>query len=335
MYLIKKHLNNILAKFELNYSSRTRLAAYPTKMTICPGNICNLSCSLCPGGTKAAGRPRGFMQWDVFKKLIDECGPFLRKTDLYNWGEPLLNQEIFRMVSLLRQYRVYVNISSNMQHTNPDFNQELIKTDLNHLIVSLDGTTQESAEKYQRGIKIERSFENIRHIIKLKSELKSRNPVITWRFLITRYNEHELEQARKLSKEIGIDHFSADFLRCDPGNELLWNEEKQFESVNEWLPENPDLSMYDYNNKGRKKHTSKCKFLWIQPTVNWDGSVAPCCAVWHKKFDFGELCNSSSFFEIWNNDQFQTARGLFLDNSSSTTSTDNICSICKNNNAVI
>jgi hypothetical protein len=34
---------------------------------------------------------------ELFKKIMDECGPYLWEVDLYNWGEPFLNRKLFDM----------------------------------------------------------------------------------------------------------------------------------------------------------------------------------------------------------------------------------------------
>jgi hypothetical protein len=45
--------------------------------------------------------------------------------------------------------------------------------------------------------------------------------------------------------------------------------------------------------------------------LNPGGSVSPCCAVPSQKNDFGSLTNGGRFFDLWNNDTFRRARGLF------------------------
>ena len=44
--------------------------------------------------------------------------------------------------------------------------------------------------------------------------------------------------------------------------------------------------------------------------VNWDGGFSPCCYLTDKSDDFGDL-KQNTVAEIWNNDHYTTARGLF------------------------
>ena len=44
--------------------------------------------------------------------------------------------------------------------------------------------------------------------------------------------------------------------------------------------------------------------------INWDGGFAPCCYLTDKAQDFGDL-NENSVREVWTNENYITARGLF------------------------
>ena len=310
-----------------------RVFAYPIKLTVCPGNVCNLKCALCPVGQNDSGREKGLMEFRTFKKVIDECGPYLYELDLYNWGEPFLNKDIFEMVRYAKKFKIKVNISSNLKHFDEKICSELVKSGVDHLIVSLDGTSQESVNRYQVGNDFEEVVSNINKLAKMKKVLNSIKPFIQWRFLVNRYNEEEIDDAKDLAKEIGVDKLEITIFRCDMGNELLFNSREQFENVQDWLPGNETLSMYDYSNKAKKTpRKDACGWLWTQSTINWNGSVSPCCAVWHEKFDFGNV-NSKSFWKIWNNRKYQDARRVNI--GGSITAPDNICKTCYLNKATL
>jgi radical SAM protein with 4Fe4S-binding SPASM domain len=101
---------------------------------------------------------------------------------------------------------------------------------------------------------------------------------------------------------------------------------KKFESVQKWLPKNEASSMYDYSNKIKKKTKVKeCSWLWTQATINWNGSVSTCCAVWFEKYDVGNI-NSVPFRKIWNNRKYQEARQINRGNCIN--APDNVCNIC-------
>ena len=66
-----------------------------TSLIVEPTNTCNLRCSFCYV-TEGMERPEGFMSLDLFKKVVDDC-PDLEHLCMHNWGEPLLNRDIFDM----------------------------------------------------------------------------------------------------------------------------------------------------------------------------------------------------------------------------------------------
>ena len=117
------------------------------------------------------------------------------------------------------------------------------------------------------------------------------------------------------------------------GNELFLDSRGQFANVRDWLPGDESLSMFDYAKEGKKKNKSNhCKWLWFESSINWNGAVSPCCAVWDEKYDFGSI-RDSTFAEIWNSSKYIEARKILR--GAETNAPDNICSVCHSNQAII
>lgn len=315
-YLVKKiHLNN-----------------YPIKLTIDPCNLCNLNCELCPSGSRIPGRKQTIMRFDVLKKIIDECGPYLWEIDLFNWGEPLLNKELFRMVEYAKKYHIDIAVSTNLNHFNEEICKKLIESGLDILMVSLDGASQDSVQEYQKGSDFDLVINNLKRIVELKNKLNSKLPRLQWRFLVNRFNEPEIKKAKTLAKQLKIDKLEIGAFRCSMSEELFLDNENQYENVKSWLPKDESLSMYDYKRKKKKKIRKECRLLWFESVVNPNGSISPCCANWHEKYDFGNIYNSS-FKEIWNNQKYKNARRINRGEKISMKS--NICYVCYKNKAII
>jgi len=73
------------------------------------------------------------------------------------------------------------------------------------LIISIDGTTQETYSSYRIGGNLEKVIEGAKNIVKWKKELKSKTPHIIFQFLVVKPNEHQIEDVKRLGKEIGVD----------------------------------------------------------------------------------------------------------------------------------
>ena len=72
-----------------------------TSLIIEPTNTCNLRCTFC-FVTDGMTRDGGFMDFDLFKKIIDDCTD-LEHLCMHNWGEPLLHKDIFRMIEYAKK----------------------------------------------------------------------------------------------------------------------------------------------------------------------------------------------------------------------------------------
>ena len=325
-------INFLLIKLQEKVIKPSRVLGYPYHLTIDSGNICNLNCMLCPTGQNKRGRPKGFMSFKNFKKIIDEIGSFIIKIDLYNWGEPFLNKDIFRMISYARKRHILVNISSNMNYFNESMAEKLVQSGCNKLIVSLDGASQESCSKYQVGTNFDEVLKNMKLVRQKKLKFHRKTPIVIWRFLVNRYNEHEINYSKKIAKDFA-DRLEFGTFRCDTAEELFMDSQHQFKDVRNWLPKNEKWSMYNYKTKSKKViRQNFCPFLYSQSVINWDGSISPCCAVWYKKWDFGNIFESG-FRDIWNNKYYRSSRKFIFRGQVSDTKT--ICYICKKNGAII
>src|SRR3989344_1168171 len=116
----KRTANLIKATINWKVFKAQKLDTYPISMVICPGNVCNLHCKLCPVGLGDDGRNRGMMDFEIFKQIIDECGEYLYRIHLYNWGEPFLNKRIFDMIKYAKKQNIQIIISSNLNIFNED-----------------------------------------------------------------------------------------------------------------------------------------------------------------------------------------------------------------------
>ena len=88
------------------------------------------------------------MSFDCFKRYLEPHEPYLFELNLYKWGEPLMNKDIHRMIEHAQSRNIGTNMSSNFVLAKSDDLDNLIDAGLEHLVVSLDGTSQESYEKY-------------------------------------------------------------------------------------------------------------------------------------------------------------------------------------------
>jgi MoaA/NifB/PqqE/SkfB family radical SAM enzyme len=309
-----------LAQLQWQYSRNHVIArGYPYRYYVEPTNSCNLRCPFCFGWQERSRRRWGTMPLETFKSIVDQIAPYAFWVDLYNRGEPLLHPEIYAMIAYAHQRGIGTKISTNMNKLDDASAEQMVKSGLDYLVVSLDGATQETYASYRVGGDIDLVLTNLRAVVECKRRLRSATPYITIRTLIMRRNEHELPLIRQIAQEIGADN-----LIFVP---MIVNIEKQ--SADQWLPSNPMYSFYDYRRRTKKtsSNAKSCAELWSRGTITWDGRVFPCCFADGANEALGDLARSD-FLTIWNNEQYQASRAVFQRPPTSTTVTT-VCTSCR------
>ncbi|NCW88830.1 MAG: radical SAM protein, partial [Chitinophagia bacterium] len=277
---------------------------------------CNLRCPECPSGLRSFTRPTGMLQDDFFRSTIDQLHRELFYLVFYFQGEPYLNPDFLKMVRYAADKKIYTATSTNGHYLTEDNARRTIESGLDRLIISIDGTTQEVYEQYRVGGNLQKVLEGTRRVVAWKKKLKSRTPFIIFQFLVVKPNEHQLEDAKKLADEMGVD--------------AIWFKTAQvydFENdPNELIPVNAKYSRYKKTSTGTQfkgNLTNHCWRLWHDPVITWDGLVAPCCFDKDASHRLGDL-RDQSFESIWRSDAYQSFRSKILQGRKNI----DICSNC-------
>src|SRR5882672_9860765 len=178
---------------------------YPVSISFEPTTSCNLRCPECPSGLRAFTRPTGMLQRNFFKETIDQLYKDLWYLVFYFQGEPYLNPDFLDMVKYASTKKIYTATSTNAHYLDDTNAKRTIESGLDRLIISIDGTTQETYQQYRIGGKLDKVIEGARNIVKWKKELKSKKPFVVFQFLVVKPNEHQIEDIRQLAKETGVD----------------------------------------------------------------------------------------------------------------------------------
>ncbi len=276
----------------------------PISISFEPTTSCNLRCPECPSGLRSFSRPTGMLQQDFFSSTIDQLHKDLFYLIFYFQGEPYLNPDFLDMVRYAADKKIYTATSTNGHYLTGANARKTIESGLDRLIISIDGTTQEIYQQYRVGGNLEKVLEGARTIMHWKKQLKSRTPFVVFQFLVVRPNEHQLEDARVLAKQIGVD--------------AIWFKTAQvydFENdPNQLIPLNSSYSRYRKTEKGTEfkgQLANHCWRLWHDPVITWDGLVAPCCFDKDAAHRLGDL-KQQSFATIWQSDSYKKFRATLL-----------------------
>ncbi|MDD5130354.1 MAG: radical SAM protein [Candidatus Omnitrophica bacterium] len=323
-----RKLENFLTILEEFSNKSIYCSGYPAWLTIDPTNICTLKCPFCPTGYGLMKRPKGMMSKDRFQRIMDVLGPYLLHIDMQNWGEPLLNKDIYQMISYAKKFDINITVSTNFQNFDEKSAEELVNSGLDRIVLSIDGASQQTYEKYRRGGSFLKAIENARVLVNKKRQLKSSQPFVLWQFLVFRHNEHEIEVAKAMGRDLGVDAvgITPAFVAVDS------------DEYKDWVALNSQYNRYDLINKPKEVSGSEsflkapeesfCNWPWEGITINWDGSVAPCCGIYLEEEDFGNIFTGQDFHHLWNNNHYKAAREFIRSRKKPNAGIKNTCVNC-------
>jgi radical SAM protein with 4Fe4S-binding SPASM domain len=278
---------------------------YPVSISFEPTTSCNLRCPECPSGLRAFTRPTGMLEKNFFKETIDEINKELLYLIFYFQGEPYLNTDFLEMVQYASSKGIYTATSTNAHYLTDENAKKTVESGLDRLIISLDGTTQDTYKQYRIGGNIDKVLEGAKNIVKWKKELKSKTPFVFFQFLVVQHNEHQIEDVKKLAKEIGVDE-----VRLKTAQVYDYENDP-----NHLIPKNEKYSRYKKNNDGtfkaKNKLANRCWKMQHANVITWDGLVVPCCFDKDATHQLGNL-KTQSFKAIWGNSNYQQFRSELM-----------------------
>ena len=262
-----------------------------TSLIIEPTNTCNLRCTFC-FVTEGITREGGFMEFDLFKKIIDDS-PDLEHLCMHNWGEPLLHKDIFRMIEYAKNKGVnYVVMNTNGTLLTDKMIDQIVDSKLDIIRFSIDG----SAETFKRvrGVELKKIEQNIN---KLKNVKEIRRPELKMGvvFTIEEDTEGDVEDYITHWKQI-VDHVRLQpKLITSPRTEVC-----------------PEPFGKDYGKL----------------VVLWDGRVIPCCVDYNANLTVGSVQNDT-IQNLWKNEKMDLLRKQHLNGQFPDTCAN--CNECESN----
>ena len=344
--LLLKITNLLVAKYEY-FHRHAYVLSYPAGLKIDPTYGCNLRC---PGCRYSNPENKPWILENLsmqdYKKFIDEYGPYAIRADLFGGGEPLLNSLLPEFIKIATRYLIETHISTNFSFKNPNI-EKLILSNLYFLTLSIDGASEEAYSIYRRGGNFNLVIENIKQMVNAKKRLSYNTPILEWQFLVFQHNKHEVKNAKKLARKLGVDQLyakSASYwgwddpsISIDPtfkDEEVFYRSWWKLEDKEHYL--NKLLS--DLNSKVIERHFSRswteryeqAKERFIDdytsdktnPTCEWlyrgilmepGGNIKPCCERGNIFYSSLESISSNSVnaHELFNSNSYILSRIYF------------------------
>jgi radical SAM protein with 4Fe4S-binding SPASM domain len=244
-------------------------------------------------------RPRGFMEIELFKKIMTELSAYLYSINLYFQGEPMMHPSFFAILEHCTVPNIVV--STNGHFLKGDNAEKVVKSRLNKLIISLDGLDQETYSAYRMSGNMDSVIEGLRNVSQAKKRFGSKLK-IEIQFLVNRFNEQEIPLIKELAKSFNVS------LRLK-SMQIINNSD-----IDAWMPSQKKFRRYKLTDDGyviKSSLPDRCARLWFNPVITWDGKVVPCCFDKNAEYVMGDL-NSDTFRDIWNGPKYRIFRKSIL-----------------------
>jgi hypothetical protein len=184
----------------------------PTRLYVECTAACNISCfQACCAPETGITRTRqaGMLDFELFRRVLDETGPSLTRVDFFNYGEAFLHKRAVEMCEYIKTTfpHVYLYTSTNGLAFNEDAVRRLVRSGIDEVTFSIDGATPDSYARYRQRGNFDRAIANLRAAVEEKRRLGLDVPFLNWRYILFTWNDgdREMRLARSLAADIGVD----------------------------------------------------------------------------------------------------------------------------------
>ena len=145
------------------------------------------------------------LDFDLFRRVVDEAGPSLVRIDFFNYGEAFLHKRAIEMCEHIKRSfpHIYLYTSTNGLAFNEEQVRRLVRSGIDEVTFSIDGATAESYAIYRRRGDFAKAIRNLRAAADEKRATGSDLPFINWRYILFTHNDSDAEmaQARAMAAE--------------------------------------------------------------------------------------------------------------------------------------
>jgi len=273
-------------------------------------------------------RSTTLMDMNLFQELVNDLHAMgTRRVDIVGRGEPFLNKHIARMITFLKQKKMYCNISTNGSMLDKDSLTFLITEGVDHLVVSLNAGRPETYGKIHATEDASSFFkvrESLVQLNRLKTKLSTDTPFLTLSFVLSKPNCEEAGEMLELAREVGAKQVifkhavlypGISFLDMPASQKVLLDKElfaleKEAARIGIDIKLDPPMGSFVDGPEGPPSPLEiysriPCYIGWLFALITADGTVLPCC---HCFSAMGNV-KDRLFRQIWQSPPYMEFRG--------------------------
>jgi len=270
-----------------------------------PTNDCNFDCKFCV--RQQMKREIGYMNIDLIEKIAEQAERYGSKgLRFLRWGEPLLNKHIVDFVKITKKHNLLTHITTNGSLLTKKISKELIEAGLDSLIVSFQGLDKNEYTNL-RGNHYDRVVNNLKNFIEIRNKSKVGNTWVHLSTTVTDETEDEINSFKKKWENV-VDSVGVGYT---------------------WFRRIKDKSgIKDYVERQKPlPHYFRCIEVMTKLSIDWDGSVSPCCLDYDREMTVGNI-KKDDLLDIWNSDVVNAIRTIL---SHKRQDLLKMCSVCELN----
>jgi len=251
-------------------------------------SLCNAECPLCLRNVFGHPTNAGYVERNLTLKEVKqifkpEFIAQLHKINVCgNFGDIVMNPDTPAIMQYFRKHNPTANliISTNGNARDLDFWKDLASV-TDRIFFAIDGL-EDTHKLYRRNTDFNTILENAQTV-------RNAGGKTSWVFMVFEHNQHQIEEARELSKQLGFDQFEVKDHRRDNGpvidknkNVIYWIGREFKIDVEHILTtkEFIDSSPSKYTQKIYNQKTIVCEAMKDRNIyVSSDGKVYPCCYI--------------------------------------------------------
>ena len=252
---------------------------------------CNARCTMCVHGhadLRADYGYNGYLPFDIFKRLVDECEEYhCPSVAPSQTNEPLLDHDIIERLRYIstKQNIMDVHFNTNASLLTEEMSRKILDTSVTRMNFSVDAITEETYKKIRIGLDFKKVLKNIDSFLNLRAKLGRELPIVRVSFLLQDKNKHELEAFKN-----------------------FWVDKVDYVSVQRYVPISPfdderSIAISDAPIAGKQS----CSYPFESIFIHGDGLAVPCASHRAKHIAVGNIYKNS-IYEIWHSQGMQELR---------------------------
>lgn len=234
-------------------------------------NVCNLKCIMC--SRQIMTRKLGYMDWGIYKRIIDETSRYEAGVRFVRFGEPFLHEEIIEMSKYARNGNVLLFISTNGLLLSEEVCRKIVTTRIDEVRFSMQGTDRAEYENIRVNGDYDLFVKNVRLLLQVRNALGSEVPFISLSTSVSKGTNKAKDRFKTFWSDI-VDSFNIDV------TSFVYVE--HLDQVKEYL----DDELVDRTHK-------PCTDVMTKLAVNWNGDITACCNDYDGELVIGNIRNIS------------------------------------------